>query len=178
MKVSYSISPTLSESNSLTIDFSNGFDGLNPNCFNTFLKSLVLTIPSPSWSYRSNCFSRLKNGKNLNDILPEAFALVREASKRINNERHFDVQLIGGIALHENKIAEMKTGEGKTLTIVLSAYLNALEKKGVHVVTVNDYLAKRDSQNMGKIYNFLGLDCGYINTGQTDEERKNNYSIT
>ncbi len=118
----------------------------------------------------------LKNGKNLNDILPEAFALVREASKRINNERHFDVQLIGGVALHENKIAEMKTGEGKTLTIVLSAYLNALEKKGVHIVTVNDYLAKRDSQNMGKIYNFLGLDCGYINTGQTDEERKNNYS--
>jgi len=119
---------------------------------------------------------RLQNGKNLNDILPEAFALVREASKRINNERHFDVQLIGGVALHENKIAEMKTGEGKTLTIVLSAYLNALEKKGVHIVTVNDYLAKRDSQNMGKIYNFLGLDCGYINTGQTDEERKNNYS--
>ncbi len=118
----------------------------------------------------------IKNGKNLTDILPEAFALVREASRRINNERHFDVQLIGGVALHENKIAEMKTGEGKTLTIVLSAYLNALEKKGVHIVTVNDYLAKRDSQNMGKIYNFLGLDCGYINTGQSDEERKDNYS--
>ena len=118
----------------------------------------------------------IKNGKKLNEILPEAFALAREASKRINHERHFDVQLIGGVVLHENKIAEMKTGEGKTLTIVLSAYLNALEKKGVHIVTVNDYLAKRDSQNMGKIYNFLGLDCGYINTGQTDEERKNNYS--
>ena len=119
---------------------------------------------------------KIKKGEKLNDILPEAFALVREASKRINNERHFDVQLIGGVTLHENKIAEMKTGEGKTLTIVLSAYLNALEKKGVHVVTVNDYLAKRDSQNMGKIYNFLGLECGYINTGQSDEERKNNYS--
>ena len=102
--------------------------------------------------------------------------MVREASKRINNERHFDVQLIGGIALHENKIAEMKTGEGKTLTIVLAAYLNALEKKGVHIVTVNDYLAKRDSINMGKIYNFLGLSCGYINSNQSDEERKENYN--
>ena len=119
---------------------------------------------------------QVKNGKKLEEILPEAFALVREASKRINNERHFDVQLIGGIALHENKIAEMKTGEGKTLTIVLSAYLNALEKKGVHIVTVNDYLAKRDSINMGKIYNYLGLECGYINTGQSDIDRKENYS--
>tara|TARA_B100000686_G_scaffold190948_1_gene197623 strand:+ start:8574 stop:11096 length:2523 start_codon:yes stop_codon:yes gene_type:complete len=120
--------------------------------------------------------NHLKNGKSINDILPEAFALVREASKRINNERHFDVQLIGGVVLHENKIAEMKTGEGKTLTIVLAAYLNALEKKGVHIVTVNDYLAKRDSQNMGKIYNYLGLTCGFINTGQSDLERKENYS--
>ncbi len=119
--------------------------------------------------------SRLNEGEKLNDLLPEAFALVREASKRTNNERHFDVQLIGGIALHENKIAEMKTGEGKTLTIVLAAYLNALEKKGVHIVTVNDYLAKRDSINMGKIYNFLGLTCGYINSDQSDEERKINY---
>ncbi len=119
---------------------------------------------------------RLNKGENLNDLLPEAFALVREASKRINNERHFDVQLIGGIALHENKIAEMKTGEGKTLTIVLAAYLNALEKKGVHIVTVNDYLAKRDSINMGKIYSFLGLTCGYINSDQSDEERKENYN--
>ena len=118
----------------------------------------------------------LNEGKKLNDIMPKAFALVREASKRINNERHFDVQLVGGVVLHEKKIAEMKTGEGKTLTIVLAAYLNALEKKGVHIVTVNDYLAKRDSQNMGKIYNFLGLSCGYINTGQTDLERKENYA--
>jgi len=118
----------------------------------------------------------LKKGKKLNDILPQAFAFTREASRRINNERHFDVQLVGGVVLHEKKIAEMKTGEGKTLTIVLAAYLNALEKKGVHIVTVNDYLAKRDSQNMGKIYNFLGLTCGYINTGQTDQERKENYS--
>ena len=119
---------------------------------------------------------QLNNGKTIKDILPEAFALVREVSKRIRKERHFDVQLIGGIVLHENKIAEMKTGEGKTLTIALAAYLNALEKKGVHIVTVNDYLAKRDSQNMGEIYNFLGLTCGYISTGQSDSERKNNYS--
>jgi len=122
-----------------------------------------------------NFVKKLKNGKKLFELLPEAFALVREASNRINNERHFDAQIIGGVVLHENKIAEMKTGEGKTLTIVLAAYLNALEKKGVHIVTVNDYLAKRDSQNMGKIYNFLGLTCGYINTGQSDSERKENY---
>ncbi len=118
----------------------------------------------------------IKKGKSLNDVLPEAFSMVREASKRIRNERHFDVQLIGGVVIHENKIAEMKTGEGKTLTIALAAFLNALEKKGVHIVTVNDYLAKRDSENMGKIYEFLGLTCGYINTGQDDLERKENYS--
>tara|TARA_B100000963_G_scaffold82532_1_gene70319 strand:- start:875 stop:3397 length:2523 start_codon:yes stop_codon:yes gene_type:complete len=119
---------------------------------------------------------KIEKGSSLDEILPEAFALIREASKRVNNERHFDVQLIGGIALHENRIAEMKTGEGKTLTIVLAAYLNALEKKGVHIVTVNDYLAKRDSINMGKIYNFAGLSCGYINSNQSDEERKENYN--
>ncbi len=140
-------------------------------------ESNISKFEDKKFSLRTNEFiSRLKNGEKLNDILPEAFALVREASKRINNERHFDVQLIGGIALHENKIAEMKTGEGKTLTIVLAAYLNALEKKGVHIVTVNDYLAKRDSINMGKIYNFLGLSCGYINSDQSDDERKENYN--
>ncbi len=119
---------------------------------------------------------RIKNGESLDQILPEAFALVREASKRSRNERHFDVQLIGGVVLHENKIAEMRTGEGKTLTIALSAYLNALEEKGVHVVTVNDYLAKRDSQEMGQIYNFLGLTSGFINNNQNDFERKENYN--
>ena len=124
----------------------------------------------------NNLINEIKNGKNLDELLPVAFALVREASRRVNNERHFDVQLIGGVVLHENKIAEMKTGEGKTLTIVLAAYLNALTKKGVHIVTVNDYLAKRDSQNMGKIYHFLGLTCGFINSGQNDDERKLNYS--
>ncbi len=119
---------------------------------------------------------KVKSGTSLDNILPEAFALVREASKRVNNERHFDVQIVGGVALHENKIAEMKTGEGKTLTIVLAAYLNALEKKGVHVVTVNDYLAKRDCLNMGKIFKYLGLSTGYINNEQSDDERKANYN--
>ncbi len=119
---------------------------------------------------------KIKNGQTLNDILPEAFALVREASRRVRNERHFDVQLIGGIVLHEAKIAEMRTGEGKTLTITLAAYLNALQEKGVHIVTVNDYLAKRDSQEMGEIYNFLGLSSGFINNDQGDEERKKNYN--
>ena len=123
----------------------------------------------------SSLKQRLKEGKSVEEILPEAYALVREASKRVNNERHFDAQLIGGIVLNQNKIAEMKTGEGKTLTIALTAYLNSLNEKGVHVVTVNDYLAKRDSENMGKIYKFLGVSCGYINSGQTDSERKKNY---
>ena len=119
---------------------------------------------------------QIKQGKALNDILPEAFALVREASKRTRNERHFDVQMIGGIVLHEGKIAEMRTGEGKTLTITLAAYLNALEENGVHIVTVNDYLAKRDSIEMGQIYNFLGLSSGFINNYQDDAERKKNYN--
>jgi len=105
---------------------------------------------------------KLKNGKTLDDILPEAFALVREASKRTLNQRHFDVQLIGGIVLHQGKIAEMKTGEGKTLAATLPAYLNALEGLGVHIVTVNDYLAKRDTVWMGQIYNALGVSVGCI----------------
>ncbi len=118
---------------------------------------------------------KLDSGQSLNQILPYAFALVREASLRTRGERHFGVQLIGGVVLHENKIAEMKTGEGKTLTIALAAYLNALEGKGVHIVTVNDYLAKRDSVEMGKIFTFLGLTSGYINNDQNDNERKKNY---
>ncbi len=119
---------------------------------------------------------RLKKGENIDRLLPEAFSLVREASKRTRGERHFDVQIVGGIVLHEGKIAEMKTGEGKTLTITLAAYLNALFEKGVHIVTVNDYLAKRDSLEMGKIYNFLGISSGYINNDQDDYERKKNYN--
>ena len=120
--------------------------------------------------------SKIKQGSKLDDLLPEAFALVREASKRTRGERHFDVQIIGGIVLHQGKIAEMKTGEGKTLAITLAAYLNALTEKGVHIVTVNDYLAKRDCLDMGKIYKFLGLSSGYINNDQNDYERKQNYS--
>ncbi len=119
---------------------------------------------------------KIQNGQSLDQILPEAFALVREAAHRTRNERHYDVQLVGGIVLHEKKIAEMKTGEGKTLTIALSAYLNALYAKGVHVVTVNDYLAKRDSLEMGIIYNFLGLTSGFINNDQNDHERNKNYN--
>ena len=119
--------------------------------------------------------NKIKSGKTLNEVLPDAFAYVREASNRSRNERHFDVQLLGGIALHQGKIAEMRTGEGKTITIALAAYLNALSGKGVHVVTVNDYLAKRDCENMSKIYNFLGLSAGYINNDQSDEERRENY---
>jgi len=125
---------------------------------------------------KTNEFKKqIKSGKSLDLILPEAFALVREASKRTRNERHFDVQIIGGVVLHEGKIAEMRTGEGKTLTITLAAYLNALNEKGIHIVTVNDYLAKRDSLEMGQIYNFLGLTSGYINNNQDDIERKKNY---
>ena len=118
---------------------------------------------------------KIKQGTDINQILPEAFALVREASKRARNERHYDVQIVGGIVLHESKIAEMRTGEGKTLTIALAAYLNSLYEKGVHIVTVNDYLAKRDSIEMGEIYNFLGISSGFINNDQDDEERKKNY---
>ena len=119
---------------------------------------------------------KLSKEKMTEDIICEAFALVREASKRKRSERHFDVQLLGGIVLHHGKIAEMKTGEGKTITIALAAYLNSLYGKGVHVVTVNDYLAKRDCEEMSKIYNFLGVSCGYINNSQDDDERLKNYS--
>ena len=115
---------------------------------------------------------KISNGETLDNILPEAFATVREAAKRTLSQRHFDVQLIGGLVLHEGKIAEMKTGEGKTLVSTLACYLNALEGKGVHVVTVNDYLAKRDSEWMGQIYNFLGMSVGCILSDKNDEERR------
>ncbi|MBA1337730.1 MAG: preprotein translocase subunit SecA [Pelagibacterales bacterium] len=119
---------------------------------------------------------RVKNGAQLDDVLPEAFAYVREAARRTLGERHFDVQLMGGIILHEGKIAEMKTGEGKTLVSTLPAYLNALMGNGVHIVTVNDYLAKRDSAWMGKIFNFLGLSVGCITNELEDDERKKSYN--
>ena len=119
---------------------------------------------------------QLADGKTLDDILPEAFAVVREASKRALGMRHFDVQLIGGIILHQGRIAEMKTGEGKTLVATLPVYLNALEGKGVHVITVNDYLAKRDSEWMGKLYKFLGLSVGLVIAGMGPEEKQKAYA--
>ncbi|MFA6398613.1 MAG: DEAD/DEAH box helicase, partial [Patescibacteria group bacterium] len=119
---------------------------------------------------------RLQSGQTVDDILPEAFAVAREAAKRVLGERPYDVQLMGGLALHQGKIAEMRTGEGKTLAATLPVYLNALTGKGVHVVTVNDYLAKRDSEWMGQIYRFLGLSVGVILHGKTPEERREAYS--
>ena len=119
---------------------------------------------------------RLSDKETIISVLPEAFAVVREAAKRTLNQRHFDVQLMGGLVLHEGKIAEMKTGEGKTLVATLACYLNALEEKGVHVVTVNDYLARRDSQWMGQIYNFLGVSVGCIISDMDDNERRTAYN--
>ncbi len=119
---------------------------------------------------------RLQNGETLGDILPEAFATVREASKRVLGMRHFDVQLIGGIILHQGRIAEMKTGEGKTLVATLPVYLNALTGEGVHVITVNDYLAKRDSEWMGKVYRFLGLTVGLVISGMNPKQKQEAYA--
>lgn len=119
---------------------------------------------------------KLKNGSSLDDILPEAFAVCREASKRVFGMRHFDVQLIGGIILHQGRIAEMKTGEGKTLVATLPVYLNALTGDGVHVVTVNDYLARRDSEWMGKVYKFLGLTVGLVISGMQPQDKRNAYA--
>ena len=115
---------------------------------------------------------RLGKGDTIDDLLPEAFAVVREAARRTLNMRHFDVQLVGGIVLHEGKIAEMRTGEGKTLVATLAAYLNALHGTGVHVVTVNDYLAQRDAEWMGQIYEFLGMKVGVIIAGLDHAERQ------
>ena len=120
--------------------------------------------------------NRLQNKESLNSILPEAFATVREAAKRVLGQRHFDVQLMGGITLHNHMIAEMLTGEGKTLVSTLPAYLNALEGKGVHIITVNDYLAKRDSEQMGRIFNFLGLSVGLVIAEIPEEDRKAAYA--
>jgi preprotein translocase subunit SecA len=115
---------------------------------------------------------RLSNGEDLDDLLPEAFAVVREAAKRTLGQRHYDVQLMGGIALHRGNIAEMRTGEGKTLVSTLPAYLNALTGKGVHVITVNDYLAERDSEWMGRVHRFLGLKVGVIVSAMDSAERR------
>ncbi len=120
--------------------------------------------------------ARLADGASLDDLLPEAFAVVREASRRVLGQRHFDVQLVGGMVLHDGKISEMKTGEGKTLVATLPVYLNALAGKGVHVVTVNDYLARRDADWMGQIYNFLGLSYGVVVHGQDEETKRAQYA--
>src|SRR5438067_13122267 len=119
---------------------------------------------------------RVANGASLDDVLIEAFAVCREAARRTLNMRHFDVQLIGGIVLHRGRIAEMKTGEGKTLVATLPSYLNALAGKGVHVVTVNDYLAHRDAEWMGRLYKFLGLSVGVIVHDLDDHERQESYN--
>ncbi|MBQ2325628.1 MAG: preprotein translocase subunit SecA, partial [Clostridia bacterium] len=120
--------------------------------------------------------SRLEKGETTDDILPEAFAVVREVADRVLGKRPFRVQILAGIVLHQGRIAEMKTGEGKTLMATLPAYLNALEGKGVHVVTVNDYLAKRDSEWNGNIFRFLGLTVGLIVNGLTPQQRKEAYA--
>src|SRR4030095_5708225 len=140
------------------------------------LESRISALSDADLQARTAAFKqRVENGASLDDILPEAFAVAREAGKRVLNMRHFDVQLIGGYALHKGKIAEMKTGEGKTLVATLPAYLNALEGKGVHVVTVNDYLARRDAEWMGRLYKFLGLTVGVIRHGLDDQERYASY---
>ena len=120
--------------------------------------------------------ARLEAGETLDDILPDAFAAVREAATRVLGKRPFRVQLMGGIILHQGRIAEMKTGEGKTLVATMPAYLNALTGKGVHIVTVNDYLARRDSEEMGKVYGFLGLTTGLIVHDQSNDEKKAAYA--
>ena len=140
------------------------------------LESSLLSLSDTSLRAKTQEFKdRLARGETLDDILPEAFAVVREASKRVLGMRHFDVQMIGGIVLHRGNIAEMRTGEGKTLVATLPVYLNALSGKGVHVVTVNDYLAKRDSEWMGRLYNFLGLSTGLIVAGLDYDQRKQSY---
>ena len=137
----------------------------------------VKKMPDKSFPIKTEEFrSKIQNGAALEDLIPEAFACVREASRRVLSERHFDVQLMGGIILHQGKIAEMKTGEGKTLVSTLPVYLNSLSGNGVHVVTVNDYLAKRDSEWMGKIYKYMGMSVGCITNELDDEARKKNYA--
>mgnify|MGYP003290067037 CR=1 FL=1 len=141
------------------------------------LEAEISKLTDEELKNKTNIFKKqLEEGKTLDDILPEAFAVVREASKRVLGMRHFDVQLIGGIILHQGRIAEMRTGEGKTLVATLPSYLNALTGKGVHVITVNDYLAKRDSEWMGKLYKFLGLSVGLVIAGMSPKEKQAAYA--
>src|SRR5829696_7927228 len=140
------------------------------------LEPTISALGDDALRFQTELFrQRLAEGTKLDDLLPEAFATVREAAIRTLGQRHYDVQLIGGIALHRGEIAEMKTGEGKTLVATLAVYLNALPGKGVHVVTVNDYLAKRDADWMGQIYRFLGLSVGVIIPNLTDQQRRDAY---
>ena len=132
------------------------------------------SLSESDFKEKTSSLKTVQNGSvNIDQIVSESFALVREAAKRTLGERHYDVQLAGGLVLHNGKIAEMKTGEGKTLVSTLPAYLNSLTGKGVHIVTVNDYLAKRDSEWMGKVFDYLGLSTGCITSGIDDIERKN-----
>ena len=142
---------------------------------NDLEKSFLSFSPEDFVKKTAELKKNITEGRGLDEILPESFALVREAAKQTLNERHFDVQLLGGVVLHRGNIAEMKTGEGKTLVSTLPAYLNALKGNGVHIVTVNDYLAKRDSEWMGKIYKFLDLTVGCITAGIDDENRYKAY---
>src|SRR5450631_1339552 len=141
------------------------------------LEPAMLKLTDAELAARTQTFrEEFAAGKTLDDLLVPAFATVREAARRVLGQRHFDVQLVGGMVLHEGAIAEMRTGEGKTLVATLACYLNALTGNGVHVVTVNDYLARRDSENMGRIYNFLGLTVGVIVHGLDDAERAQAYA--
>ena len=141
------------------------------------LEERIKLLSDTDLQSQTNLFiNRLAKGETVDSVLAEAFAVVREASWRVLGLRHFDVQLIGGLILHEGKIAEMKTGEGKTLVAVLPAYVNALTGKGVHIVTVNDYLAARDAEYVGQVHKFLGLSVGLIQQSMTQVERKLNYS--
>ena len=141
------------------------------------LESSIQSLSDEQIAQKTIAFkAQLAQGKSLDDILPEAFAVVREAGYRTLGQRHFDVQLMGGIVLHQGKISEMKTGEGKTLTATLPLYLNALAGKGAHLVTVNDYLARRDSEWMKPIYNFLGLEVACLQNSMSDAERQTAYS--
>ena len=153
-------------------------DGIKPliNEINNHEEATILLKDSEFKEKTYLLKKSIKEGRSLNSTIPEAFALVREAAKRTLNERHFDVQLAGGIILHRGKIAEMKTGEGKTLVSTLPSYLNSLTNKGVHIVTVNDYLAQRDSEWMGKVYNFLGISTGCITNQLDDLKRQKNYA--
>ena len=141
------------------------------------LETEMQTIEDKDFSKKTAEFkTRLEDGESLDDLIPESFALVREASDRVLGLRHFDVQLIGGFILNEGKIAEMKTGEGKTIVALLPTFLNALYGKGTHVITVNDYLARRDAEYVGQVHRFLGLSVGLIQEEMEQNERKANYN--